>query len=587
MGAVFDIVFKVTGGEATAGDLLVRGGTIVDGTGAPGRPGDVRVRGGRIVEVGAGLQPGGETQLDAGGAIVAPGFIENHTHVDPALFWDPLCDPTPQHGVTTVLAGNCSLSLFPVDERMRDDAIGLFSLIEDIPREAFELAVPCWAGYSGYRDALTSGGLGVNVATMVGHTFLRWFVMGEAAWEREATTDEVDAMAALLGESIDAGAFGISTSFTDKDHRGRRVPSCLATDAEFVALLDVLAAKGGILEFIPDLSGGTAEDDIERIARLTAPRGVISTWNTLAQTKRAPGRAHRFLEQATRLQEAGVRMYPQATPRPFDLRIGWDRSVMFNDMPESWAPMIRADPDHKRDLLDDPAWREIARHEWTAATLSVLPTWDISRLRLISVTRPEHQRWVGGTLADLVAERGGHPSDVLADWVLENDLDPGVVASGVSNDVVDEVSAILCHPATIIGASDNGAHVAMFCAAGDSTLFLTRHVRERGDLPVEAAIHELTGRQAGALGFAGRGVIATGAAGDLVVFELAELRWEPDSMVADLPGGGSRLRRPPGGYRHTIVAGEVVQTGGTLTGARPGRPIGFCAMTTSDGKGRT
>ncbi len=312
---------------------------------------------------------------------------------------------------------------------------------------------------------------------------------------------------------------------------------------------------------------------------------MISTWNTLAQTKRAPGRAARFLDQATRLQDAGVRMHPQATPRPFDLRIGWDRSVMFNDMPASWAPVIRSDPAGKRAQLGDPAWREVARREWDAATLSVLPTWDISRLRLITVTRPELERWVGHTLADLVAERGGHPSDVLADWVLENDLDPGVVASGVSNDDVDEVGEILRHPATVIGASDNGAHVAMFCAAGDSTLFLTRYVRDRGALSLEAAVHELTGKQAASLGFGGRGVIAPGRAGDLVVFDLDELRWEQDAMVADLPGGGQRLRRPPGGYRHTIVAGQVVQTEGELTGARPGRPIGFSDATATEPRG--
>jgi N-acyl-D-aspartate/D-glutamate deacylase len=268
-------------------------------------------------------------------------------------------------------------------------------------------------------------------------------------------------------------------------------------------------------------------------------------------------------------------MFPQGTPRPFDLRIGWDRSVMFNDMAESWAPVIRATPGEKRALLVDPGWRSLARKEWDEAKLSIFPAWDISRLRLISVTRPENERWLGATLADLVAERGGHPSDVLADWVLENDLDPGVVAGGVSNDEVEEVAEILRHPATLIGASDNGAHVAMFCAAGDSTLFLTRHVRDRGDLTLEAAVHELTGRQAQALGFGGRGVLANGAAADLAVFDLDELEWKPDAMVSDLPGGASRLRRPPGGYRHTIVAGDIVQTEGVLTGSRPGTPIPY------------
>ncbi|HEY4332566.1 MAG TPA: amidohydrolase family protein, partial [Ilumatobacteraceae bacterium] len=550
--------------------------------GSAGFVADVRVRDGLIVEIGADLQPQGEPVLDATGAVVAPGFIENHTHVDPQLFWDPLCDPTPQHGVTTVLAGNCSLSLFPVNEAMRNDAVGLFSLIEDIPREAFEHCVPSWTNYAGYRDSLAAGGLGVNIATMVGHTFLRWYVMGDAAWERTATPAEIEQMCTVLAADLDAGAFGISTSFADKDHHGRWVPSCLADDVELEALFDVLARQGGIVEFIPNLSDGKAEEHIERIATLTGPRGVISTWNTLAQTKRAPDRAGRFLTQATRLQAAGVRIFPQATPRPFDLRIGWDRSVMFNDMATTWALVIRADADGKRAMLADPAWRAVAQREWDAAKLSILPTWDISRLRLITVTRPENERWVGKTLADLVADRGGHPSDVLADWVLDNDLDPGVVASGVSNDDAEQVGEILRHPATVIGASDNGAHVAMFCAAGDSTLYLTRYVRDRGEIGLEAAIHELTGRQAAALGFGGRGTIAVGSAGDLVVFALDELHWQQDSMVADLPGGGSRLRRPEGGYRHTIVAGEVVQSGGVLTGARPGRPIGFTPTTSAD-----
>jgi N-acyl-D-aspartate/D-glutamate deacylase len=568
------------------GDLLVRGGTVIDGTGVPGRPGDVRVRGGRIVEVGTGLSPDGEQQIDAAGAVVAPGFIDNHTHVDPALFWDPFCDPTPQHGVTTVLAGNCSLSLFPLNDAIKDEAVALFCLIEDMPPAAFEIGVPfSWTDYAGYRDTLAKGGLGVNAATLVGHTLLRWFVMGDAAWDRAATSEEIAQMAAILRTSLAEGAFGLSTSFADKDHHGRMVPSCLAEDAEFEALFDVLAKNGGIVEFVPNLSGGTAEEDIERVARLIKPRGVTGTWNTLAQTKRAPGRAKRFLEQAARLQAEGVKMFPQGTPRPFDLCVSWDRTVMFNDMPESWAPLIRADAEGKRAMLADPAWRAAGRTEWDSAKLSVFPVWDITRVRLISVTRPENERWLGSTLADLTAERGGHPSDVLADWLLENDLDPGVVASGVSNDDVAEVGEILCHPATLVGGSDNGAHVAMFCAAGDSTLLLTRYVRERGEMTLEAAVHELTGRQATTLGFGGRGVIAPGAFGDLVVFDLDELNWGLDSFVTDLPGGGGRLRRPPGGYRHTIVAGEIVQSNGELTGARPGGLIGFSNTTTTQGEG--
>lgn len=561
------------------GDLLVRGGTIIDGTGAPGVPGDVRVRGGRIVEVGQSLASHGEPEIDATGAVVAPGFIENHAHVDPSVFWDPYCDPSPQHGVTTMLAGNCSLSLFPLRPEHKDGVAALFSLIEDVPLDAMQQAVPwSWTDYAGYRSAIDAEGLGLNVAFLLGHSMLRWYVMGEAAWERAANPDEVAEMCRVLDESIQAGAYGMSTSFADKDEFGRWVPSVHADDTEFGALFDVLARHGAILEFLPNLPGGAPEDDIDRIARLTGPRGVVSTWNTIAQTKRAPGRAQRLLEQAARLQAAGVKMWPQSTPRSFDLRINWDRSIMFNDMQDSWAKVIRADAAGKTALLDDPAWREAARVDWDAAKLSIFPAWDISRLRLIEVTRPENERWLGTTLADLVAERGGHPSDVMADWLLENDLNPGIVASGVSNDDVAEVGEILRNPATMVGASDNGAHVAMFCAAGDTTLYLTRYVRDRKEVALEAAIHQLTGRQADTFGFADRGVIAPGKIADLVVFSLDELTWQHDVVVADLPANGRRLRRPAGGYRYTIVAGQVVQADGDLTGARPGRCVGLASV---------
>ena len=561
--------------QSNDADLLVRGGTLIDGTGAPRRSGDVRVRAGRIVELAPNLAHDGETEIDAAGLVVTPGFIDNHTHVDPSLFWDPYCDPSPQHGVTTVLAGNCSLSLFPMRDGHRADAAALFCLIEDMPLEALELGVPwTWTDYAGYRDALAAGGLGLNVATLMGHTMLRWFVMGDAAWERAATADEIAGMCEVLDESIRVGAFGLSTSFTDKDNRGMPVPSCLADDEEFGALLDVLAEHGALFEFVPDLSGGTAEEDIERMGTLCGPRGVVATWNTLAQTRRAPGRAERFLAQAARQQAAGVAMYPQATPRTFDLRINWHRTVLMTDMPNSWAPVIRATGQEKAAMLRDLQWRAVARDEWDAAKLSPFPTWDVSRLRLLSVTRPENERWLGSTLADLSQARGGHPSDVLADWLLDNDLDPGVIAVGVTNDDPDAVSEILCDPTTLVGGSDNGAHVGMFCAAGDSTLLLTRHVRDRGDLSLEAGVHELTGRQARTLGFGDRGVLEPGTAADLVVFDPDAISWEPDEFVDDLPGGGSRLRRPPGGYRHTVVAGQIVQTDGVLTGARPGRPIG-------------
>jgi N-acyl-D-aspartate/D-glutamate deacylase len=226
-----------------------------------------------------------------------------------------------------------------------------------------------------------------------------------------------------------------------------------------------------------------------------------------------------------------------------------------------------------RALLSDPAWRDTARAEWDSTERALFPHRRLETVRFVEVFGADNQQWLGRSLADLVAERGGHPSDVFADFVLANDCHPGVVAVGISNADVDGVARTLADPAVLISSSDAGAHMQMLCASGDTTLVLTRHVRERGDFTLEQAVYELTGRQAEVFGFNGRGVIAEGNVADLVVFALDELHYDTDEFVHDLPNDGARLRRPEGGYRATIVGGVPTQLDGILTGALPGRVI--------------
>jgi N-acyl-D-amino-acid deacylase len=561
------------------GSLLIRGGQVIDGTGRPAYAADVRVGDGRVVEIASGLRADGEDTLDAAGAVVTPGFIDSHTHFDPSVFWDPSVDPMPQHGVTTVLAGNCSLSLAPLRASQRDELGRVFAYIEDLPQVAFGSSIPwSWETYGEYRDAMRARRFGLNVATLVGHTALRLFVMGEEAWERAATEPERQALAALLAESLEAGAFGLSTSFLDRDENNRLVPSQFADDDELAALMDVLAAADRVVEFVPDFTGSpdVTKGGIVRMGELCGPRRVRMTWNALTLQAMDDGRLGRDLLALTETQrEAGVRVYPQVTPRPFDLRINWDTSLSFMGLPDGWHQVIITRGPAKAALLRDPAWRDRARTEWDAVGRSfAFPHREPHLARLISVTRDENQEWVGRSLADLAEARGGHPSDVLADWVLENDCHPGVLAVGVASGDPDGVAELLTHPATVVSASDAGAHLEMMCAAGDSTLLLTRYVRERGDFSLEQAVHELTGRQADVFGFAGRGAIEPGAHADLVVFDLDELHWSDEELVEDVPGGGCRLRRPPGGYRYTVVDGVVVQEDGELTGARPGGFVG-------------
>jgi N-acyl-D-aspartate/D-glutamate deacylase len=555
--------------------LLIRGGEVVDGTGAPRVRADVRVRNGRVVEVGAGLAPDGETEMDAGGAVVAPGFIDTHAHTDPQVFWDPALDPDPLHGVTTMLVGNCSLSLYPASETTRGQISDLFAYIEDVPRHLFDDSVPwTWSNYDGYRDTVNAMGTGVNLAALVGHSPIRLAVMGDDAWTRVATDEESAAMAALLDDAMRAGAWGLSTSFLDVDKHGRPVPSRAAEGAEFDALLDVIHRAGrGLVEVVPGLLGHRPEVALEELARRCGARGISLTWTGFVYADTNPAGTQRWIDLANTLAAEGIGFYPQLSPRTVDFRLNWDSSMMFMSMPEGWHRVVAAKGADKKALLLDPAWRAAARAEWDRTERAMFPHRRLDAVRFVEVFGADNEPWLGRTLDDLVAERGGHPSDVFADFVLENDCRPGVVAVGVANADIDGVARTLTDPAVLISSSDAGAHAQMLCASGDTTLLLTRHVRERGDFTLEEAVHQLTGRQADVFGFSRRGVIEPGAIADLVVFALEELHYEADEFVHDLPKDGPRLRRPEGGYRATIVDGVPVQLGGTLTGALPGRVI--------------
>jgi N-acyl-D-amino-acid deacylase len=551
-------------------ELVIRGGMVVDGTGRPAYRADVRVSGGRIVEVGD-VDATGARPLDAGGAVVAPGFIDSHTHLDPSMFWDPLCDPMPQHGVTTALVGNCSLGLVPVRPELVGGVTEVFCYIEDMPPAAFDDAIPWnWETFDEYRDVIDGMGVSLHTAVLIGHTPLRMYVMGEDAWTRPATAAEAAEMAAVLDASMAAGAFGFSTSTFDEDARSRPVPSRLADDIEMRALLEVTARHGGVVEFIPGLGTPNAAPDLRHFGGLCIETGATCVVNGIVH--HSTRKIHEFMMPVVReLRSGGASVWPLISPRTVDLRINWERSMMFMKMPKGWHRVPNAADDaERRRLLTDPEWRAAAREEWDEVDTGFFPVRDLNRVRLVDVTRPEHERLLGHAMTDLVAERGGHPSDVLADWVLDNDLRPGVLCIGMANFDPDGVAELLADDGVLVSSSDAGAHVQMMCAAGDTTLLLTRHVRDRGDFTLEAAVHELTGKQASVLGLRGRGTIAPGLAADLTVFALDELDWADDVFVDDLPRRARRLRRPAGGYRYTVAAGEVTQEDGTLTGARPG-----------------
>jgi N-acyl-D-aspartate/D-glutamate deacylase len=551
------------------GDLLITGGFVVDGSGAPGRALDVRVHGGRIVEMGPGLSPAGEPVIEAAGAIVAPGFIDSHTHYDATIYWDPMCDPMPQHGVTSVVIGNCSLGLAPLRPQDRAAQVDVFSYIEDLPLEVTSQAIPwTWESFESYAGALAGRKLGVNLMAFVGHSQIRTYVMGEAAWERAATPGEVAAMAAELDRALVAGALGLSFSLYDKDRQGRWVPSVHADDAELDALCAVLARRGAVFQFVP--CGDTTEiilEQLQRIGAILGRQGVTGLYNIVVHVGAEPSRSQRIIACLEALRDRGVRLYAMASPRPFELSIGFEQTICFISVP-AWNELVQAPVEEKRRLAADPAWRERARADAETCPSVLFPFDRPEMIRIRNVAGPAQAPWAGRSLGDLIAARGGHVSDVLADWLVENDFAATFIYP-IANTEDEEVAALLKSPVTFVSGSDAGAHLQMFCASGDATLLLTRFVRDRRDMTLEAGVHAITGRQAALLGLGDRGVLAPGKAADLVVFALDELVYGPELSVCDLPGGGSRLTRAPGGYRYTVVDGVVVQAFGRPTGELP------------------
>ena len=558
------------------GDVLIHGGLLVDGTGEPARRADLRIRDGVISQIAEHLDvEEGERVVDASGCYVTPGFIDTHTHFDPQLFWDSYADPIPAHGVTTVLAGNCGLSLAPVRPEHVKVLSETFCYIEDLSTEAFETQIPFnWETYAEYLDALEGDGLGVDVATLVGHSVLRLYGAGDAAWERASNDDERAAISQALQDCLEQGAFGVSTSMGFDTHPILGpVPSRLADDAELEALCDVMAEHDALLQFLPGLSSTALHDMVPKVAGLVEPRGLRATYIGIFHVNEAPGNATMFLDQAKDLQDRGVRLYPQVSPRQLDIRANWDGGMGFAKLEQGWMRYVQATREEKAAIIVDPEWRAIAREEWDRVGNNFIPHRHPERIRLLDAVSDENQRWVGKTLADLVAERGGHPSDVLADWVAENDLVPGILGVGVSNSDPEGVAGVLTHPAAFISNSDAGAHLGMMCASGDTTLLLSRFVRDRKDMTIEHAVNALTARQAELLGLSDRGILAEGLRADVNVFALDELEWKTDEFLDDFPGGDKRLRRPAGGFRVTFLNGEVTCEAGEDTGNRPGRVL--------------
>jgi N-acyl-D-amino-acid deacylase len=543
------------------GDIVIRGGTLVDGTGSPGRPADVAVRHGRIVEIGSGLH--GERELDASGQVVAPGFIDIHSHYDAQVFWDPALTPSSFHGVTSVVAGNCGFSIAPI----RPEAVSLLARtlqnVEDMSFETLSVGVP-WADFETfpqYLDAIERRGVSLNFGCYVGHTAVRLYVMGDEAYERPATDDELKQMQGVIAAAIDGGAIGFASSAspTHNGDSGRPVPSRVGDLAELTALLEPLReADRGVVALLP---GGVISFDevFELQARIQRP----FTWTALLTVKGFPYH-EKLIERHDQARARGIEVWPQISVRPLVFQMNMLQPFTMNTR-ESFSRLMALDLDGRIAQYRDPEWRAKALEDlaqglpfnWTS--LSVAESDKFPEL-------------VGRQVLDLASERGCTPLDVVLDISLEDGLQTRFW-SVLANDDPDAIAWLLGKEGTLLGLADSGAHVSQLCDACFATDLLGNWVREKEVLSLERAIHKLTGEPARVFGLADRGTVEVGMAADLCVFDPDTVDPGPLRRLYDFPANGERLTADaPTGMTHVLVNGTPIRLDGVpeTSGERPG-----------------
>jgi N-acyl-D-aspartate/D-glutamate deacylase len=555
-------------------DLLIRGGTVVDGTGAPARTGDVGVRDGRIVADIAGESA--TRTIEADGLVVAPGFVDLHTHYDAQLSWDPTASPSIFHGVTTVIGGNCGFTLAPAGEKHADYLMRMMARVEGIPVDALSTGLPWdWTSYEDWLGRF-DGTIAVNAGFLVGHCALRRAAMGADAVEREATDDELVEMQRTLADALRAGGLGFSStqSNTHNDADGRPVPSRVAPAAELVALAGTVRDHPGTtLEFITaGCLSGFSDDEVDVMTGMSVAANRPLNWNLLGVSAANPDFHNHQLAASDKAAARGGRIVALTLPHVMRIRLSFLTGFVLDGLP-GWRETLHLPVPERLRALSDPEVRQrlaAGANSPEAGMLRGLAKWE--RLDLAETFAPETAAYTGRSVGDVAAERGVDPFDALLDIVVADELRTGLHPALPEGDADDwKMRAEIWRDGrTIVGGSDAGAHLDMMCGAIYSTALLGSAVRDRQLLTLEEAVHQLTDVPARLYGLRGRGRIEPNAHADLVLFDPETVGHGPDRTRNDLPGGAARLYADATGIAHVIVNGVEVAADGTATGASPG-----------------
>jgi N-acyl-D-amino-acid deacylase len=553
--------------------LVVRNGTLVDGTGLASYRADVGVRGDRIVAIGRIRERGAE-EIDAEGHVVTPGFIDAHTHLDAQLFWDPLATSSCWHGVTTAVVGNCGFTLAPSKDGERELVLRNLERAEDIPAESMAAGVPWgWERFAEFLDALDAIPKAVNVAAYLGHSALRTWAMGERAFDEAASDDDLTLMAGELVDAMRSGAVGFSTSRSG-NHRtsdDRPVASRIATWEEVVALVGELArCGGGIFQLANEsaMASGDADaraESMGRLRELAVSTGVPTTFGVT--TFGDPRRWRELLELIDDTAAAGGRMFGQSSGRESGVLYSFQTWLPYDEMPV-WRDVRSRPLDEQLGALRDPVTRQRLVEAARDGTYSLGggPQRPVVYDRIFAV---EQMIRPNPSIAELAAARGVEPVEVVIDLAVESEL-AQFFAFVTGNADRSDVETILQHPRTVMTFSDSGAHVSQLINASLPTHLLAYWTREQEVFTIERAVQMLTLVPATAWGFPDRGLVREGFVADLNVFDPARVAPDLPVVATDFPGGAKRLTQTATGFLATVVSGEVVLRHGEHTGTHPG-----------------